>query len=760
VLPSDNPDLKQQASMRPGFSDTDAPGEPLTVEESSNQRDQFWSGDSPRVELAPDFVGKRIGKYEIKRIIGNGGHGVVYLARDQTLQRDVALKIPRPEVLANEDRRRRFDDEARTAARLDHPSIVRVYEAELNGAVPYIASAYCPGASLAQWIEQHAEPGDCKESAAFMRELAVAVHYAHEHGVVHRDLKPGNVLLASKTDGETETGSLNAFHPRLTDFGLAQLAEGQLEDTRSSLIVGTPLYMSPEQASDQQSGVGAASDIFSLGAILYHLLTGAPPYAAESYFAVLTRVRDENASPISEVRKDVDRDLATICMKCLQRDPADRYSSCEELAADLDRYLQGEEIKARPLNVWQSASRWSRHKSRIGEATGAMILISITRIVYAAIGLVMVKFSEGLSVTDAEGSEILFTHLLVTTPTEAWLIWASRRNYKRKLSALLYWFTWGFIIAWCVATFFVVADVLPAPLWYQRSPAARVLVFSIIGMLFAAQAACWYFADWSRSSGKDLPAIVGLAKQSTLVAATVFFFATVAYVRVTPKAAPSLKGPVNSISLDGINDYLEVESVGFGESEPFTMEAWVRAEQSRKAIIMQYGPVSIGTVATSGGNRFHIEIANSETELLLVDTEGKFLNGEWVHLAITYDQDRLTCFLNGEPQAFSVNVYEDLEIANQYPIDAMPNPLKLKDVWPGALTFIGSNHGEVHSNAYFFAGDIGEVRLTRSVFYNASFTPSRTLSKSKETVFLFHLDDETRSEFSDDTQQYVAKSIR
>ncbi|QDT11545.1 protein kinase domain-containing protein [Planctomycetes bacterium K23_9] len=749
--------------IRPKSSETDPTDEPTTVEEASDRLADAWSCDSLQITAAPDFVGKQIGRYSIKRIVGSGGHGVVYLAHDQTLDRDVALKIPRPEVLLNDDRRRRFDDEARTAARLDHPAIVKVYEAELTGAIPYIASAFCTGTSLARWIGEQGKQCDCLDSAFFMNQLALAVQYAHEQGVVHRDLKPGNVLLATNEEGDFAKDSLRSFEPRLTDFGLARLAENCVEDTRSSLVVGTPLYMSPEQASDQRTDVGPASDIFSLGAILYHLLTGAPPFEAETYFAVLTRVREGKATPIADIRPDVDRDLATICMKCLQNDPRDRYASCKDLADDLHRYANGESILARPLNAWQSVLRWSRQKARIGEATGAMILISITRAVFGLISLGMIHFASGFSLTDTELSEVLLAHAMITAPTEAWLIWVSRMNYKRKLPNYLYWITWVFILAWGLTVLLIGAGVIQAPLWYQRSPGARAMVFSIIGMLFAAQAVCWYVADWNRTQefANQRRHQVGASwgKLSSLAAAVVIFSATLIYKYAAP-TAKHFDGPTNAISLDGKNDCLTIQSVGFGESEPFTLEAWVRADDSRKAIVVQHGPVAIGTVATSNGNRFHMELAQPNDEILLLDTVANFKNGQWVHLAITYDQSSLVCFINGEPQTIDISIYEDTESGSVRHEDSLPTPLKLRDIWPGAMTFIGSNHDSTQPTGYFFAGQIGEVRLSRSVFYREPFVPSPTLSKNKDTAFLFHLNNQNDSHFIDETGQFIAEVER
>jgi len=266
--------------------------------------DNLWS-ESSAVVAGPftSSVGTTVGRYVLERVIGRGAFGVVYKARDPDLNRSVAIKIPRPDVLLDSDRLARFESEVQACARLDHPGIVPLYEADLSRAVPYMASAYCPGPNLQQWMDDSAVPCDIDAAISFIEKVARAVQYAHENGVVHRDLKPGNILLVPVESEFVALTTLNDYEPRLTDFGLAQMTHG-LHESQSSLIIGTPLYMSPEQAESRSDDVGPVSDVFGLGAILYHLLTGVAPFAARNYAAVLVRLREETPLAVIPATRD------------------------------------------------------------------------------------------------------------------------------------------------------------------------------------------------------------------------------------------------------------------------------------------------------------------------------------------------------------------------------------------------------------------------------------------------------------------------
>jgi WD40 repeat protein len=304
-----------------------------------------------------------LGRFQIERELGRGAYGVVFLAHDPQLGRAVALKVPRAEALATPELRDRFHREARAAAGLNHPNLVPVYEAGTDGPVCYIASAYCPGVTLAAWLKQRGELAPYRLAARLVATLAGAVQHAHTRGIIHRDLKPGNVLLevGPAATSEDDLG----FVPRVTDFGLAKTLASAGEapcQTQSGAIVGTPQYMAPEQAGGRRQEVGPAADVYALGAILYELLTGRPPFQGETLLDVLVQVQSAEVVRPGRLRPRLPRDLETICLKCLQKEPRKRYASAAALAEDLERFLAGRPIQAQPAGAWERGVKWVKRK--------------------------------------------------------------------------------------------------------------------------------------------------------------------------------------------------------------------------------------------------------------------------------------------------------------------------------------------------------------------------------------------------------------
>lgn len=339
-----------------------------TTAEVVQRLESLWARQKPAAAVGlPGPVGHRVGKYVIRRIIGRGAFGVVYQAYDDQLQRDVALKVPRPEVVLDREKLVRFEREATTAAGLDHPSIMPVYEADLCGPTPFIASAYCSGPDLGRWLGGRESPVPAEQAAAFVAQLADAVQYAHDHGVLHRDLKPGNILLEPSA-ADPGSDELADFSPRLTDFGLAKLVEDNLFDTRSSLLVGTPLYMAPEQLSSDSADTTPATDVYALGVLLFELLTLRMPFEGKSYVEVLDRLRSQASPSLRDVNSNVPRDLETICQRCLAKDAEDRYQSAGEVRDDLARFIDSQPVRARPITWWDRFARWRRRPERLASA--------------------------------------------------------------------------------------------------------------------------------------------------------------------------------------------------------------------------------------------------------------------------------------------------------------------------------------------------------------------------------------------------------
>jgi WD40 repeat protein/predicted Ser/Thr protein kinase len=281
--------------------------------------------------------------------IGRGGMGVVYRARQTALNRVVAVKVLLRARFASPDERGRFHREAQAAARLHHPAIVGIFDVGETEGVPWFSMEHVAGESLEQRVREH--PMESREAARLLREIAAALQHAHEHGVLHRDLKPSNILL----DGGN--------FPHVSDFGIARIATGGTsghELTRTGQMLGSPGYAAPEQAFD--GSADARTDVYGLGALLYHLLTGRPPFQGPTLDAILVQLRENDPLPPRRLNPSVPRDLETICLQCLRKPPERRYQDAAAVADDLDRFLDGKPIRARPLGLLENAWRWTtRH---------------------------------------------------------------------------------------------------------------------------------------------------------------------------------------------------------------------------------------------------------------------------------------------------------------------------------------------------------------------------------------------------------------
>ncbi len=284
--------------------------------------------------------------YEILEELGRGGMGVVYKARHLALDRVVALKMILSGAHAGAQELARLHHEARMLAALHHPNIVQIFEVGEAAGHPYLALEFVAGGSLAGRLSDRPYPA--RAAAELIEVLARTVHVAHQRGVVHRDLKPANVLL-------TEDGT-----PKLTDFGLAKRLNVTSGQTRSVAFLGTPSYMAPEQALGKAKAVGPAADVYALGAILYEMLTGWPPFQGETLFETVAQVIAKDPLPPARLRRKVPHDLETICLTCLRKNPAQRYASAEALADDLARFLSGRTIRARPAGYLERGWRWGR----------------------------------------------------------------------------------------------------------------------------------------------------------------------------------------------------------------------------------------------------------------------------------------------------------------------------------------------------------------------------------------------------------------
>jgi eukaryotic-like serine/threonine-protein kinase len=332
--------------------------------------DKLSGGDAT---VAPD--GKKAGRaagmqgelgdYELLEEVGRGGQGVVFRARQKSLNRTVALKVISLGQWASKAHVKRFRLEAEAAARLEHPGIVPIHEVGERDGQCYFSMKFVDGGQLDEVVRR--TPMSIRQAAELIAKVARTVHYAHEHGILHRDIKPGNILLDA--NGE----------PHLTDFGLARLIETESTMTRTLEVLGTPSYMAPEQAVGNNAAISSATDVYGLGAVFYQLLTGHPPFAGGTTFETIKLLLDTEPRQPRLWNPKIDRDLATICLKCLEKDPQCRYPSALALAEDLEHWLKHEPIQARHTGIFARAKKWVRRNP-----TSALLMASLVALAAAA----------------------------------------------------------------------------------------------------------------------------------------------------------------------------------------------------------------------------------------------------------------------------------------------------------------------------------------------------------------------------------------
>ncbi len=366
---------------------------------------------------------ERVGRYEILEKVAQGGMGVIYKARHPELDRLFAVKLLTPRIQASAEALARFQREAKTAARLDHPNIVRVYDAGTDGGVPYLVMDYVDGPDLDDLV---AEEGlGVRKAAQLARALALALEHAHQSGVVHRDIKPENVIIDRAT-GE----------PKLTDFGIVKELAGDREEerklTQTGFTLGSPCYMSPEQAEGLHNIVGPQSDVYSLAATLYEMLTGSPPFDGDSIHAIMTKVVREEPVPVRARNPSVPPQLAVVCMKALEKDLARRYPSARAFAEDLDRFLSDEPVLAKPIGRWTRTARLVRRNKAV---TALLALFASS----AAVGLGSVwswqrQLRVDAAALQAERLERALGHLRAAEASED--ARSKRRDYYEALQEL------------------------------------------------------------------------------------------------------------------------------------------------------------------------------------------------------------------------------------------------------------------------------------------------------------------------------------
>jgi TolB-like protein/Tfp pilus assembly protein PilF len=347
-----SPDTSVAGGADPGRSDT------------PSAADENGAPNNKKSAHAAELLGE-LGDYELLEEIGRGGQGVVFRARQKSLNRTVALKVISLGQWASKVHLKRFRREAEAAASLDHPSIVPIYEVGERDGSCYFSMKFVEGGQLDEVVRRM--PMSIRQAAELIAKVARTVHYAHEHSILHRDIKPGNILLDAK--GE----------PHLTDFGLARLVESESSVTQTLDVLGTPSYMAPEQAVGNNAAVSSATDVYGLGAVLYQLLTGHPPFAGGTTYETIKLLESTEPRSPRLWNPKIDRDLSTICLKCLEKDPKRRYSSALALAEDLERWVKHEPILARRTGIFTRGKKWVQRNP-----TSALLAASLMALAAAA----------------------------------------------------------------------------------------------------------------------------------------------------------------------------------------------------------------------------------------------------------------------------------------------------------------------------------------------------------------------------------------
>jgi serine/threonine protein kinase/Tfp pilus assembly protein PilF len=355
------------------------------------------------------------GDYELLEEIGRGGQGVVYRAHQKSLNRTVALKVIGWGYCATEAHLKRFRREAEAAASLEHPCIVPIYEVGEREGSCYFSMKFVEGGQLDEVVKR--EPMAISRAVELIAKLARTVHYAHEHGVLHRDIKPGNILLDAKDE------------PHLTDFGLARLVESESTVTRTMDVLGTPSYMAPEQAVGNNAAVSSVTDVYGLGAVLYQLLTGQPPFAGGTTYQTINLVLDTEPRQPRLLNRKIGHDLSTICLRCLEKDPKRRYPSALALAEDLEHWLKHEPIRAKRSGFFTHARKWVRRKPAVAALIASLVALA------AAMGWNVWK-SELISRPATKGIAVLPFENLSSDPDNAYFADGIQQEILTRLASI------------------------------------------------------------------------------------------------------------------------------------------------------------------------------------------------------------------------------------------------------------------------------------------------------------------------------------
>lgn len=471
----------------------------LTEDTGSTSKEALYSSS---LQMLIDRVGKpgylppgipqQIGRYSLNRFIGCGGFGLVFEAEDSILQRSVAIKLPKADLVSAPESLKCFLAEARAVSNLNHPGILNPLDADIVDLQPYIVYPFCPGPNLAQWITKQQSPVPAQLAAEITLSLVEAVAFSHDAGVLHRDIKPANVLLFPSPDNKDEF----PFRVTLTDFGLAKVASVDPGLSSSSLLGGTLLYAAPEQLA--RSITSASTDIYSIGVVLYELLTCKRPFESDSLMDLLRMISQDPPKAPMTLHDQVPKDLNTVCMKCLEKQPGLRYASASELREDLKRFLAGQTVQAKRKTRSQQTLGWLQapmRKRELGAISVVVgVLVTLWTIVCFGVLQLLGEFEVSFAYAAKNTLALTFTVALPIALAGHGLSRGSRVAAAIGFAAS----AGGAIVSLLAFSSFPIAF----PELYQPNPIARTVVFTMLAIIFIAIASMYaaILITWNRGS--------------------------------------------------------------------------------------------------------------------------------------------------------------------------------------------------------------------------------------------------------------------
>ncbi|MEQ1830815.1 MAG: protein kinase, partial [Pirellula sp.] len=643
-----------------------------------------------------------------------------------------------------------FAKEAEIAAGLDHMHIVPVFEVGTTIDGIFIVSLYCPGMNLGQWLARNPNRLSYAQIVELMICLAEAIAYCHDRNILHRDLKPANVLLFP-----TEHGPL-PFLPRLTDFGLAKVLESTLTETGSSVLLGTPLYMAPEQAWSRSDEIGPPTDVYALGAIFYELLTGRTPFQASSLASMLDQIRTELPVVPSKLNKDVPKALETICLKCLAKEPCDRYASARFLLDDLKTFANGGSIVARRLSLLRRLAQWCEQPARLRESSLAIIFANVV-LLGTMVLVVLMERLELIPRSTPDGLLPLLSCSLSMGAIHVPLVYLATLVAKGKVWAGIVSLVSGVLLTLTFVCF-LLGILSTSDFYWNDIPGFRVVyggfcmlalvqvLASIVGLL-GMRSGRFKRTNVPVKSAEDFIAMARKTVRPTIAFATIGILAWVALTNILPTSSPfrrmipffgngifgnPVRKPQSGTSFNSMLNRVYVTENPFDGSSPFTIEAWIKPELPKGTIVNLRGMISIQSDDGKAGVGPTVVVHVSNNEMIYFYDPNPLTSSEWHHVAVVYHNDTIRLFIDGSEAACEIYLDEGHEATTH--LRTSPAIKLNASIGREGLVIGGNSPTASPKHRYPFHGQIREVRLSSGVRYDSSFTPPEELTVDETTI--------------------------